>query len=489
MWVLFIFVVIIFSFYLWIERKNQVMDYLPHPPRKPFIGNLLDLDPNHVHLSFSSFANKYGPLFKLNLFGRTVVVISDPKIVDEALIHTISYMDEEKAEQKGLPYFEATGSHKMTDSLFGSDSFFLQFGKEWHEKRRFFSNKFGTSHLKRSVDIVIQRALVLIDKLKIQPVDESLNMKAEFHRLAFDINGLLSFNYDFDTQRGNGEMDHLFDDIWDHITTRFISPIPFWKVIKTEEVKKHDKAIKYLEDLFNKVLKERKSEPDLDKAEDVLSFMVHHNETGDINYSDKLLRDQVFTFLNGGTDTSSALFTWLIYCLALNPSAEQKLLKELDEVLPDKKLPTYDDLQKLIYTEAFVKETMRLFPPPASGLPRKISKKVKIADYELEAKTEIIVSIYAIHHNPNYWPNPEMFNPDRFLPERKDQIIPYSWIPFGFGPKICIGQRVAIQELKIVLALLAHRFSFTLVPCQTIDTAKGLILHPKDKLHFFVKPR
>lgn len=170
---------------------------------------------------------------------------------------------------------------------------------------------------------------------------------------------------------------------------------------------------------------------------------------------------QCIMFFLGGFFQSSATLTFIAHQLAVSPDVQQKLIKEIDENVKDQKDIDYDLVNGMKYLDAFVQEILRYYCPT----PRLFRKNVE--DYKLREtgivipkSTLVIIPIYALSHDPEYFSEPEKFNPDRFLPENRAAIHPYANLPFGTGPRGCLGMRFAMMELKIALVNMLQQIIF-----------------------------
>jgi cytochrome P450 len=212
---------------------------------------------------------------------------------------------------------------------------------------------------------------------------------------------------------------------------------------------------------------------------DLLSMLLNARDEDDGSFmTDKQVRDEAMTLFLAGHETTAVALTWTWYLLTQHPNVYERIRDEVDRVLGGRS-PTFADLPKLPYALQVLKESMRLYPP-AFGFARQAVRPVTIGNYELPAGILVLISPYAMHRRPDYFPDPERFDPERFTPEAEQRLPRYAYIPFGGGPRICIGNHFALVEAHLVLATLAQRVLFELVPGQRIEPQPIVTLRPKN---------
>ncbi|KAB1263435.1 Cytochrome P450 3A12 [Camelus dromedarius] len=172
---------------------------------------------------------------------------------------------------------------------------------------------------------------------------------------------------------------------------------------------------------------------------------------------------QGIIFIFAGYETTSNSLSFIMYELATHPDVQQKLQKEIDATFPNKAPPTYDGLLHMEYLDMVVNETLRIFPL-AGRLERVCKKDVEINGVFIPKGTVVMVPVYALHKDPALWTEPEEFRPERFSKKNQDSINPYTYLPFGTGPRNCIGTRFAMMSMKLALAKVLQNFSFK--PCK-----------------------
>jgi len=188
-----------------------------------------------------------------------------------------------------------------------------------------------------------------------------------------------------------------------------------------------------------------------------------------LNYllSDDEIVANAWVFLLGGFETTANCLTYCCYLLAKHPHIQQRLYNEIvDHLQVDEDL-SYEQVSQLNYLDQVISETLRLFPPVVLMVTREAANDTEIGGYKIPAGTNIQIPIWQIHHDPELWPNPHLFDPDRFMPELKKERDPMAWLPFGAGPRGCIGIRFGLLETKVALAKLLIKYQ--IVPCKRTE--------------------
>jgi cytochrome P450 len=193
--------------------------------------------------------------------------------------------------------------------------------------------------------------------------------------------------------------------------------------------------------------------------------------------TDEQLRVEVTTFLLAGQETTSLALTWIWYLLSQNPPAQRRLEDELDAALEGRR-PDYADLVNLPYTRMVIDEAMRLYPP-AWGFSREALGDDEVSGFHVPRGWLVFVIPYVLHRLPAFWENPEAFDPERFTPERTAARPKFVYLPFGAGPRQCIGNQFALIEAHLVLATLAQRYRLHLVAGHKVDAWPLITLRPR----------
>jgi beta-ring hydroxylase len=281
-------------------------------------------------------------------------------------------------------------------------------------------------------------------------------------------------------------------------------PIPYWNVQPLRAVvprqRECEEALKIVTDTLDELIAKCKKmveendeefvEEFLSKADpSILYFLI---ASGD-QITSKQLRDDLMTLLIAGHETTAAVLTWTMHCVVDDAEVTRKLQEEADRVLGDR-LPTLDDLKNLKYTTRVINEAMRLYPQPPVLIRRALDDDV-LGGYKVEKGSDLFISVWNLHRNPAYWPEPDKFDPERFPvdgPIPNEVTEDFKYLPFGGGKRKCIGDQFALFESVASLAVLMRRFDFSrpedapevgMTTGATIHTTNGLYLKPTPRKH------
>jgi len=233
------------------------------------------------------------------------------------------------------------------------------------------------------------------------------------------------------------------------------------------------------------VIHDRRAHPS--DAEDVLGLLLSVQDENGEPLPLRRVRDEAATFLLAGHETTANALSWMWYLLALNPDARARMLAEVDAVLGDRR-PGFDDVAKLPWTSACVQEAMRVFSP-AWVLPRRCIKDDVIAGHRIRRGSTILIPINSLHHDERFWPEPEVFDPTRFLPENVKSHHRSAYLPFGGGRRVCIGKSFALIEATLVTALMSRQFVYDLAPGHPVEPEATLTLRPRYGLKMIARRR
>jgi len=314
---------------------------------------------------------------------------------------------------------------------------------------------------------------------------EVIDINQQMTRLTMSIIGKALFDADVFT-----ETDELGAAM--AVTVEYVShalsvllPTPYsWP---TRRNRRMHRATAVLRNRVQGFIDERRNNPS--ERSDFLSLLLQARDEDGQPMSDEQVMAECLTLFGAGHETTATALAWTWYLLCQYPDIYQKVQQEVDSVLQGR-TPTYADLARLPYCLRVFKEAMRIFPP-AYAMSRRALRAVEIDGYRVPKNCVVLMAPYTLHRRTEYFPDPEKFDPERFTPEREKQLPRYAYLPFGAGPRICIGMYFSMMEGQLLLATLAQRVSFNLVPGQNIvpDPVHHLAMRPAGEVNVVVKRR
>ena len=233
----------------------------------------------------------------------------------------------------------------------------------------------------------------------------------------------------------------------------------------------------YFLHIVRQIIKTRRQQ-ELTGRKDLLQLMMNASdettEKGVSRLTDDEIVAQSVLFLLAGSDTSSNTLSFIVYYLAVNPDVQDKLRAEIKETMESNaKKPLFEVVLNMEYFDCVIKESQRLCPPLAH-VNRECSEEYDLSGIHIPGGTEILFPIYAMHRDPNSWPNPEKFDPERFRGPAKDTRHAFQFLPFGAGPRNCIGMRFALMEIKIALVKILMKYRFERSPETQVPLSVGI---------------
>jgi cytochrome P450 len=261
-------------------------------------------------------------------------------------------------------------------------------------------------------------------------------------------------------------------------------PPPIW--LPTPNNLRLKRAVRRLDEILYGFIRQRR-QSGVDRG-DLLSLLLHARDEDDgSRMTDRQLRDEAMTLFLAGHETTALTLAWAWYLLAGHPEAEERLLAEAQEVLNGRP-PTVADLPRLRYTEGVVLEALRLYPP-AYVVGREAIDDCEIGGYRVPASTTLLMSQWVVHRDARHFEQPEAFRPERWAGDLAQRLPKYAYFPFGGGPRLCIGNTFAMMETVLVLATIAPRFRFTLLPEPAVVPWPTFTLRPKHGIPAVLTPR
>ncbi|XVE62209.1 hypothetical protein DITRI_Ditri06bG0100300 [Diplodiscus trichospermus] len=413
----------------------------------------------------------YGGIFRLTFGPKSFLIVSDPSIAKHIL------RDNSKSYSKGI--LAEILEFVMGKGLIPAD------GEIWRIRRRAIV---PALHQKKLDDAATD--------------GEDVEMESLFSRLTLDIIGKAVFNYDFDSLTNDTGIVEAVYTVLREAEDRSVSPIPTWEIPIWKDIsprqRKVAEALKLINDVLDDLIaacKRMVDEEELQFHEEYMNeqdpSILHFLLASGDDVSSKQLRDDLMTMLIAGHETSAAVLTWTFYLLSKEPSVVSKLQDEVDCVLGDR-FPTIDDMKKLKYTTRVINESLRLYPQPPVLIRRSLGVDV-LGKYPIKRGEDIFISVWNLHHSPSLWQDPEKFNPERWPldgPNPNETNQNFGYLPFGGGPRKCVGDMFASFETVVAVAMLVRRFNFQMAPgAPPVEMTTGATIHTTEGLKMTVTRR
>jgi len=404
-------------------------------------------------------ARRYGDLAYYHLGPLHVYQVNHPDLARQILV--------EHAER-----FHKPRLLKHAFRPFAGEGLLTSDGSLWKQQRKLIQPAFHHAHLAAYAAVMVAYARQLIDRLEDGQV---LEVQSEMARLTLGI--VVKSLFGADVTREAEDVGTLMVAVLDAANQRLnsIFQVPSW--VPSRRNLHEKRALARLDAILRALIVERRSTAA--HRDDLLSVLLRAtDEESSVRMSDRQLRDEMMTLFLAGHETTATALTWTWYLLSQHPDVDARLMVELERVLGHR-TPTVADLANLPYTDMVVREALRLYPP-APGVAREPIEDVTIDGYVVPRGSLISIDTYAMHRDPRFFHDPERFDPERFAAGWEDRIPRYAYLPFGGGPRICIGNGFALMEARLILATVAQRFRLTLEPNQDVRPIQLVTVRPRD---------
>lgn len=415
------------------------------PPQfkgSPLTGHYGQFKKDPIKLLLSA-SNELGDIFVLKVFSKAIYFVNHPDLIE--YVSQTNY--ENYIKTPATPLRRILG-----DSIFTTD------GEEWLEKRRLYQPALNNTAIKDYFSLVRESTEEMMEDISTElALNSCVNVTRLMTNVTISVLGKTLF----------GSKIHLGPSIYGDITTimewisdrrlrhPFIVPISW----PTPSNKKFLAAVKSMDQMIYRIINEKKSDHD---SRDLLSRLMNP-EIGNVNLNSKSLRDEVMTIFLAGHETSANVLNWSFYLLACHSDVQEKVFQEITSI--GNRPLVYDDLHALIYSAQVLQETMRMYPP-VWHFGRVAREADKVGGYDIPAGTALRISPLTIHNRPEYWKNPEQFDPTRF--DNPKELKAFTHIPFGAGPRLCAGRNFAMMEMLLIITEIVktYRLSYKGEPIQ-----------------------
>ncbi|XP_052863097.1 cytochrome P450 6a2-like [Anopheles cruzii] len=417
--------------------------------------------------------------------GKSFFIIPSLVAVDPELIKTILVKDFNVFQDRGV--YNDAKADPLSAHLFALE------GQPWRVLRQKLTPTFTSGRMKQMFGTIEEVAEQFRKYMEENCHREEIEMKDVLARFTTDVIGTCAFGIECNTLKNPGSdfrkygNKALEQDIL--LVVKFMFAITFKKAAKAMGIRITDHGV---EKFFLQIVQETVQYREMNNVQrnDFMNLLLQiknkgslseqdaeHMAKGEVGMTLNELAAQVFIFFLAGFETSSTTMNFCLYELATNPDIQDRLREEINRAIEDNdNKVTYDLVMNMQYLDQAINETLRKYPPVES------LTRVPLRDYTIPGTKHVIpkdtlvqIPVYALHRDADHYPDPDQFNPDRFLPEEVQRRHPYVYLPFGEGPRICIGLRFGVMQAKIGLIMLLRNFRFA----PTARTPKSIVFDPK----------
>jgi cytochrome P450 len=440
----------------------------PGPRGHLLLGSLREVQRAPLELLCDGF-RRYGDVVRFRFGATRALFLAHPDDIRHVLHDNHRNYDKHNIDYAMLRRLLGNG-------LLTSD------GEFWHRQRRLMAPMFHRQRVAGFCNLMVASTLEMLERWEAAGQSGApFDVAAEMARLTLVIVAKALFSADVsddaeaigaaltEVNRQLGEFS-LLDMLW---------------MIPTPRKRRFSAAVRTLDQVVGKIIEQRRRTAY--RNQDLLSMLLEavDEETSE-GMTPRQVRDEVLTLLLAGHETTANALAWTWHLLSQNPEAENRLHHEIAGVLGER-APNALDLPQLPYTRMAIEESMRLYPP-AWAISRNAIGDDEIGGYRVPRKTNILISSFVTHRHPAFWEAPERFDPERFSPERSEGRPNFAYLPFGGGPRICIGNGFAMTEAQLVVATVAQRYWLRLAPGHPVELHPLITLRPRHGMWMTLHP-
>lgn len=418
-------------------------------------------------------ASRHGDLFRFHVLGLPMIMVNNPANIEHVLVHHADRYD-----KNALLY-------RVTEPVLGNGLIRNPGGEHHRRQRKLMQPIFRPAIVHRFAANMTDETGVLIDEwLPKAERGEVVNATDDIGQVALRIVNRSLFSAEVGPAARQFELDFA---VLNEILARFFA-LPFPPLNTPGPRRRRMRESIGRMNAFVGAIIEQRLAGDAE-SEDLLAMLMAATYDDTNEHMDlRQLQDEVLNLVIGAYETTTNAASWALYLLATHPELQERLHAEVQTCLGDR-VPGYDDLARLPYTRSVVEETLRLYSPAYQTMRRCVVDDV-LAGQRIPAGANIYLNSYLMHRHPDFWPDPDVFDPDRFTPERSAERPKHAFIPFGSGPRICIGKHFALAELQLIVAMVIRRFRIHLpAGLSRIEPQPLITLHPQGGVRVALQPR
>jgi cytochrome P450 len=431
------------------------------PARPPWRGfwRLLRMFDSNVLEGLTFIHRQYGPFVRTRL-PLQLYFVADPACIEEILV-------------KKADCFRKDRTSRLLSRVIGN-GLLINEGESWRRQRRLLQPAFHHRQLQSYAAVMvaaIERASATWQTGQVRNVHEDM--------MGVTMNIVAETLFGADVSANAGQVGRIISDLMEEfgrilgLAARYQPPA--W--VPTPSNRRLRASARKVDEMILGIIDARRRRPGDGGQDDLLSLLIRARDEDGSSMTDAQVRDEAVTLFLAGHETTALALTYSLYLLATHPECQARLVDELDRVLGGR-APGLGDLENLKYTDAVVLEAMRLYPP-AWGMAREALIEVDIGGYHFPKGAEFVMSPWVLHHDQKNFDDPEVFKPERWDGDLAHRLPRFAYFPFGGGPRVCIGNRFAMMEAKLVLAVAIQRFRFEVTPETELTLLPSVTLRPR----------
>jgi cytochrome P450 len=426
------------------------------PEGNSIVGNLADLGSDPLGF-LTHCAQNYGDIVPLRLGLTSACLLTHPDYIEQVL-----------ADRQN---FIKSPGFRVLKTLLG-EGLLTNEGESWLRQRRLAQPVFHQKKISSYGAVMVEYTEHMLDTWQ---DGETRDIHADMMRLTLSIVMKTLFNSNVDAGEAQ-TVAHALDVAMNWFESKRSQGFLVWEWFPRPENINYRQAIAQMDETIYSIIKQRRNSNE-DPGDLLSMLMSARDEEDDRQMSDKQLRDELATLMLAGHETTANALSWTWMLLSQHSEVRTKLQAELSQVLGERP-PTTEDIPQLSYTEKVIKESMRLYPP-VSIFGREAASETQIGDITLPKGCVILISQWVLHRNPRYFDNPEAFQPKRWENDLEKALPRGVYIPFGDGPRVCIGKGFALMEAVLLLATISQRFEIDLISNAPIVPQPSITLRPE----------
>lgn len=404
--------------------------------------------------------------------GRMMYVLNDPDDIQHVMVtHFKNYRKSPTTNQVLKPLLR--------------NSMFITEGENWSRSRKAMTPAFHKSLLENYANIMVDCTKDLFESWEQHAEGAEVDLTREMTVITADVVSRAMFHFLLEEQ-----VEDLYQAFVEYqashgrVHMAEMLGLPSW--IPRPGLIKGTLAVRRFDHIIEQIFEER-SRSDA-PPDDLLSLLIHFRDKEDAPFTRQQIRDEIAVIFLAGHETTATTLMWALYLLDQHPELQNRAVQEIDSVLCGK-TPGYADVENLVFIRAIIDETLRLYPPVHAFSREALGPDTLPNGKTIKKRSLITIPAYVLHRHQEHWEEPNAFRPERFLPENQDQVKRYAYIPFGAGPRLCLGKFFGLTEAVIVLSMILQRYKLTLRAGHPVEPLGRMTLRPHQGLPMKLEAR